>query len=70
MAALGVNIAEFESDLRPAPFSGLPLFHARAWLETPEDVTQDAVQHALEALAGELTAEFPGGSAGLTLAAD
>jgi glycine cleavage system regulatory protein len=68
LSALGVNIAEFESDLRPAPFSGAPMFHAWAILETPEDVPLAAVRQALEGLAGELTAEFPGGeSTGLTL---
>jgi glycine cleavage system regulatory protein len=67
LAALGVNIAEFESELRPAPFSGAPMFYASALLETPEDVSPDAVRQALEELAGELTAEFPE-SASLTLA--
>lgn len=67
LAALGVNIAEFESDLRPAPFSGLVMFHAKALLEAPENVAPEAVRQALESLAGELTAEFPE-SAGLTLA--
>jgi glycine cleavage system regulatory protein len=67
LAALGVNIAEFESDLRPAPFSGAPMFHARALLEAPETIEPEAVRQALESLAGELTAEFPE-SAGLTLA--
>ena len=66
LAGLGVNIAEFESDLRPAPFSGATMFYARALLEAPAHVAPDAVRQALEALAGELTAEFP--DAGLTLA--
>ena len=64
LAALGVNIAEFETNLRPAPFSGAPMFHAKALLEAPETVTRDAVLEALEALAGELTA------ADLTLSTD
>jgi glycine cleavage system regulatory protein len=67
LAALGVNITEFESDLRPAPFSGAPMFHARALLEAPENVAPEMVRQALESLAGELTAEFPE-SASLTLA--
>ena len=67
LAALGVNIAEFASDLRPAPFSGVPLFYAKAVLEAPETVAPEAVRQALEALAGELTAELPE-NAGLTLA--
>ncbi len=70
LSRLGVNIVEFESDLRPAPFSGASMFHARALLEAPETVSLDSVRTALEALAGELTAEFPGHSAGLTLAPD
>jgi glycine cleavage system regulatory protein len=70
LARLGVNIAEFESDLRPAAFSGLSMFHAKALLEAPPEVSEDMVRHALESLAGEFTAEFPGGEAGLTLAAD
>ena len=69
LAALGVNIAEFESDLRSAPFSGEAMFSARAVLEAPEDVSLDQVRDALEALAGELTAEFPGGEASLKVAA-
>ena len=67
LSRLGVNIAEFESDLRPAPFSGLAMFHARAVLEAPDGVSLDAVRDALEGLAGELTAEFPGGETRLTL---
>jgi glycine cleavage system regulatory protein len=70
LAALGINIAEFESDLRPAPFSGAPMFHARAVLEAPEDVSPDAIRQALEGLAGELTAEFPGDPRGLTLSSE
>jgi glycine cleavage system regulatory protein len=72
LAALGVNIVEFESDLRPAPFSGASMFHAEALLEAPETVSLDGVRQALESLAGELTAEFPADEAtphGLTLAA-
>ncbi|MDE3177060.1 MAG: glycine cleavage system protein R [Pseudomonadota bacterium] len=73
LSALGVNIAEFESDLRPAPFSGAQMFHARAVLEAPEAISLDAVRAALEGLAGELTAEFPAdapGPRGVTLASD
>ena len=68
LSALGVNIAEFESDLRPAPFSGVAMFHAEAVLEAPETVTDEAIGEALESLADELTAEFP--EAALTLASD
>ena len=73
LSALGVNIAEFESDLRPAAFSGAAMFHAAAVLEAPENVSLDAVRAALEGLAGELTAEFPAdapGPRGVTLAPD
>jgi glycine cleavage system regulatory protein len=70
LSALGVNIAEFESDLRPAPFSGVAMFHAEAVLEAPEAVSAEAISEALDSLADELTAEFPGGEAGLTLASD
>ena len=70
LSRLGVNIVEFESDLRPAPFSGVAMFHAKALLEAPETVAPDAVRAALEDLAGELTAEFPGEGSGLTLASD
>jgi glycine cleavage system regulatory protein len=66
LSRLGVNIAEFETDLRPAPFSGVAMFHAKALLEAPETVTLDAVRAALEDLAGEFTAE----ASGLTLASD
>jgi glycine cleavage system regulatory protein len=61
LAALGVNIVEFETELRPAPFSGAPMFYAEAMLETPAEVDVEHVRAALEGLAGELTAEFPGG---------
>ena len=65
LSALGVNIVEFESALRAAPFSGLPLFHAEAVLEAPETVTGESIRDALEALSDELSAEFP--EAALTL---
>jgi glycine cleavage system regulatory protein len=70
LAALGVNIVEFTSDLRPAPFSGAPMFRAQAWLEAADEISEDAVREALESLAGEFTAEFPGGEVGVRLASD
>jgi glycine cleavage system regulatory protein len=63
LAGLGVNIVEFETELRPAPFSGAPMFYAEAMLETPAEVDVEHVRAALESLAGELTAEFPAGDA-------
>lgn len=70
LAALGVNIVEFTSDLKPAPFSGAPMFRAQAWLEAADEISEDAVREALENLAGEFTAEFPGGEGGVKLASD
>jgi glycine cleavage system regulatory protein len=64
LAELGVNIVAFETDLRSAPFSGLPMFHVEAELEAPANVSVDDMRLALEALAGELTAEFPPGAPG------
>jgi len=52
LSRLGVNIAEFESDLRPAPFSGALMFHAKAVLEAPETLALDAVRAALEGSRG------------------
>ena len=70
LSRLGVNIAEFESNLAPAPFSGATMFHAKALLEAPESVSPEDIRSALEALAGELTADLLGHAGGLTLAAD
>ena len=71
LAELGVNIIAFETDLRPAPFSGIALFHAAATLEAPANVAPDEVRRALEALAGELTADFPSADPhGLHITAD
>jgi glycine cleavage system regulatory protein len=69
LAALGVNIVEFETELKPAPFSGAPMFYAEAVLETPADVDLEHVRAALEGLAGELTAEFPGDERGVRVTA-
>lgn len=58
LGGLGVNIEEFESGLRGAPFTGASMFHASARLTVPEGVSRDALSAALEKLAGELTVDI------------
>jgi glycine cleavage system regulatory protein len=58
LAALGVNIEEFETGTERTAWSGDPLFRAQARLSIPAGVTSDEVQAALEAISGEIMVDF------------
>lgn len=54
LAALDVNIEDFETRLAPEPHSGLPLFHMEARLRLPAALAAQDVQAALEAISAEI----------------
>jgi glycine cleavage system regulatory protein len=54
LAQYNVNIEELETDIRSAPMSGDALFHARATVRVPPEVTVERLLVVLEALGGEL----------------
>lgn len=58
LAALGVNVEEFETEVHSAPMSGDALFLARATLRIPAEHALAAVREKLEALGGELMVDL------------
>jgi len=54
----GVNLERLSTDVRPAPMSGDPLFHADASLAVPSGLALDTLQAALETLADDLMVEL------------
>src|SRR5690606_2466019 len=48
---LGVNLERLRTDVRPAPMSSEPLFHAQLLLAVPLELSLDRLQSRLEALA-------------------
>ena len=58
LAALDVNIEEFESALVSAAFTGQPMFKAKARLHAPPTVSAAELRRRLEELAGEMMAEI------------
>ncbi|MFC6336921.1 glycine cleavage system protein R [Pseudomonas sp. CCM 7891] len=54
----GVNLERLATDVRPAPMSGDPLFHAEASLAVPSTLSLDTLQAALETLADDLMVEL------------
>ncbi len=54
----GVNLEQLVTDVRPAPMSSEPLFHAQAMLAVPEGLTLDELQAQLETLADDLMVEL------------
>ena len=54
LAALGVNVEELNTECRAAAETGQPLFHARADLRLPPDVSEAALRTALENVAADL----------------
>jgi len=54
----GVNVEELSSGLQPAPWSGTPVFQARARLLVPEGTSLGQLQANLEALAADLMVEI------------
>ena len=58
LAACGVNIEEFESELTSAPDSGDILFRGRARLRTPPHISPEMLRTALEAVAMDLMVDL------------
>ena len=58
LSTQGVNLERLNTDVRLAPMSGDPLFHAEAALAVPATLTLDALQAALETLADDLMVEL------------
>lgn len=54
----GVNVERLVTDVRPAPMSSEPLFHAEAILGVPESLSLDDLQGELETLADDLMVEL------------
>ena len=54
LAARGVNVEEFESDVHSAPMSGAPLFLGRALLRVTAEQSLPALRADLEALGSDL----------------
>ncbi len=58
LAEQGVNVERLVTDVRPAPMSSEPLFHAEAVLGLPLTLSLDQLQQRLEALADDLMVEL------------
>ncbi|KAA0950195.1 MULTISPECIES: glycine cleavage system protein R [unclassified Pseudomonas] len=54
----GVNLERLITDVRPAPMSSDPLFHAEALLAVPLTLPLETLQVALETLADDLMVEL------------
>ena len=54
----GVNVERLVTDVKPAPMSSEPLFHAEAILGVPLTLSLDALQAALETLADDLMVDL------------
>ncbi len=57
IAAQGVNVEELETELGTAPMTGQKMFHARARLRAPKDVSLEDLTDKLEELADDLLVE-------------
>jgi glycine cleavage system regulatory protein len=58
LAQRGLNVDNLHSECVSAPMSGSPLFHARAELKCPANVTLEVVRRDLEQLADDLVVEI------------
>nr|WP_232239715.1 ACT domain-containing protein [Pseudomonas alkylphenolica] len=58
LADQGVNVERLTTEVRPAPMSSEPLFHADALLAMPLTLSLDVLQTKLEALADDLMVEL------------
>lgn len=58
LSGQGVNVEHLVTDVRPAPMSSEPLFHAEAILGVPESLALDDLQQALETLADDLMVDL------------
>ncbi|WP_285960204.1 glycine cleavage system protein R [Pseudomonas tohonis] len=54
----GVNVESLVTEVKPAPMSSEPLFHAEAVLAVPLTLSLDVLQKRLEALADDLMVEL------------
>lgn len=53
----GANVEELSTGLKAAPWSGTPVFEARARLNIPDNLSVDELQDTLESLAADLMVE-------------
>jgi glycine cleavage system regulatory protein len=58
LAELGVNLESLVTEVKPAPMSSEPLFHADAVLAVPLTLSLDTLQAKLETLADDLMVEL------------
>ncbi len=58
LAEQGVNVERLVTDVKPAPMSSEPLFHAEAILGVPLTLSLDLLQERLETLADDLMVEL------------
>lgn len=58
LAEQGVNLERLNTEVRPAPMSSEPLFHADALLALPLTLSLDDLQQKLESLADDLMVEL------------
>lgn len=58
LAEQGVNVERLSTEVRPAPMSSEPLFHADALLALPLTLSLDDLQAKLESLADDLMVEL------------
>ena len=58
LAARGVNVIELRTEVRSAPMSGEPLFHATAHLQSPIELKLPELRETLERIADDLMVEI------------
>ncbi len=58
LAEHGVNLESLSTEVRPAPMSSEPLFHADALLAVPLTLSLDTLRERLEVLADDLMVEL------------
>ena len=58
LARRRINVGDLRSDIRNAPMSSGPLFHASVEIEVPAGFDLEELRDALEAIADELTIEY------------
>lgn len=58
LAEHGVNLESLSTEVRPAPMSSEPLFHADALLAVPLTLSLDTLRERLEDLADDLMVEL------------
>jgi glycine cleavage system regulatory protein len=58
LAELQVNIEAFETRIEAEPYSGAPLFHAKARLRLPPGMKARAVAAALEEISAEIMVDI------------